>query len=107
MVQRIYIDTSVIGGLFDVEFSDDTKPFFDRVEKGEIKIVYSEITIDELVKRFNMATKTISIEKNFHAVTFMREQGDKISKDIANMDFKEIKEYFSKRKTTKRPAAKH
>ncbi|MCE2997229.1 MAG: hypothetical protein LW863_16650 [Flammeovirgaceae bacterium] len=48
MVQRIYIDTSVIGGLFDIEFSDDTKPFFDRVERGEIKIVYSEITTDEL-----------------------------------------------------------
>jgi len=52
-----------------------------------------------------MATKTISIEKNFHAVTFMRKQRDKISKDIANMDFEEIKEYFSKRKATKRPAA--
>ncbi|MBL7843592.1 MAG: type II toxin-antitoxin system VapC family toxin [Cyclobacteriaceae bacterium] len=48
MIQRIYIDTSVIGGLFDIEFSNDTKPFFDRVEKGELRIVYSEITIDEL-----------------------------------------------------------
>src|SRR5688572_8710967 len=48
MIQRIYIDTSVIGGLFDIEFSDDTKPFFDRVEKGELKIVYSKITNDEL-----------------------------------------------------------
>lgn len=52
-----------------------------------------------------MATKTVSIEKDFHAVTFMRKQRDKISKDIANMDFEEIKEYFSKKKTTKRPAA--
>lgn len=48
MIQRIYIDTSVIGGLFDIEFSDDTKPFFDRVEKDELKILYSEITNDEL-----------------------------------------------------------
>jgi len=52
-----------------------------------------------------MATKTVSIEKDFHAVTFMRTQRDKISKDIANMDFEEIKEYFSKRRTTKRPVA--
>lgn len=52
-----------------------------------------------------MATKTVSIEKNFHAVTFMRKQRDKISKDIANMDFEEIKEYFSKKRTTKRTAA--
>ena len=48
MIHRIYIDTSVLGGLFDIEFSDDTKPFFDRVEKGDFKIVYSEITNDEL-----------------------------------------------------------
>lgn len=48
MVPRVYIDTSVIGGLFDIEFSEDTKPFFERVEKGELKIVYSEITNDEL-----------------------------------------------------------
>ena len=52
-----------------------------------------------------MTTKTVSIEKNFHAVAFMRKQRDKISKDIANMDFEEIKEYFSKRKTTKHPTA--
>ena len=49
MMQRIYIDTSVIGGLFDAEFSLDTKIFFDKVENGDIKIVYSEITDDELV----------------------------------------------------------
>ena len=48
MIQRVYIDTSVIGGLFDIEFSDDTKPFFDRIVKNEIRIVYSEITTDEL-----------------------------------------------------------
>jgi len=53
-----------------------------------------------------MAAKTVSIEKGFHAVTFMRKQRDKISKDIANMDFEEIKKYFSKKKTTKRPAAR-
>ena len=53
-----------------------------------------------------MTTKTVSVEKNFHAVTFMRKQRDKISKDIANMDFEEIKEYFSKKKVTKRSAAK-
>ena len=50
MIDRIYIDTSVIGGLFDIEFSDDTKPFFDRVERGDFKIVYSEITNNELAE---------------------------------------------------------
>ena len=49
MMQRIYIDTSVIGGLFDTEFSVDSKIFFDKVENGDIRIVYSEITDDELM----------------------------------------------------------
>jgi hypothetical protein len=48
MMQRIYIDTSVVGGLFDAEFSADTRLFFDKVESGSIKVVYSEITDDEL-----------------------------------------------------------
>jgi hypothetical protein len=33
---------------------------------------------------------------NFDAVSFMRVQRDKISKDIAGMDFDQLKEYFSK-----------
>ncbi len=45
-----------------------------------------------------MATKTVKIEKGFDAVAFMRKQRDKISKDIANMDFEEIKEYFLKKR---------
>lgn len=54
-----------------------------------------------------MATKTIKIEKGFDAVAFMRKQRDQISKDIANMDFEEIKDYFSKRKKViKRPISK-
>ena len=52
-----------------------------------------------------MATKTTSVKKDFDAVAFMRKQRDKISKDIANMDFEEIKEYFSRKRASRRPAA--
>jgi predicted nucleic acid-binding protein len=48
MKQRIYLDTSVIGGLFDQEFSFDTSLLFDRVLQGEFMIVYSEVTVNEL-----------------------------------------------------------
>jgi hypothetical protein len=47
------------------------------------------------------ATKTTSIKKDFDAVAFMRKQRDRISKDIANMDFKEIKDYFGRKKNVK------
>jgi len=50
MKQRIYIDTSVIGGYFDDEFSSDTIPFFERVIDGEIIIILSDILEAELLR---------------------------------------------------------
>lgn len=38
------------------------------------------------------------IIKDFKAVKFMREVRDKISLDIIDMDFEEIKKYFEERK---------
>jgi predicted nucleic acid-binding protein len=49
MKQRIYIDTSVVGGYFDEEFSDDTAPFFDQVRRGEIIIIVSDLLEAELL----------------------------------------------------------
>lgn len=46
--QRIYIDTSVFGGYFDLEFKNFTKPLFDRINNGDYIILYSTITQDEL-----------------------------------------------------------
>jgi predicted nucleic acid-binding protein len=48
MKQRLYIDTSVFGGYFDVEFEEVTKPFFDRILKREFIVVFSNITEQEL-----------------------------------------------------------
>jgi hypothetical protein len=45
-----------------------------------------------------MKSKEKLIEKNFGAVGFMRKQRDKISKDIADMNFEEIKEYFKRKR---------
>lgn len=42
MNERIYIDTSVVGGQFDKEFSADTIPFFEAVVRGQVIIVVSE-----------------------------------------------------------------
>jgi len=48
MVRQVYIDTSVVGGYFDEEFEFWTKIFFQAVEKGELKIVISELLTREL-----------------------------------------------------------
>lgn len=50
MKQRIYIDTSVVGGYFDDEFSLDIILFFDRVKSGEIIIILSDILQAELLR---------------------------------------------------------
>jgi len=50
MKQRIYIDTAVIGGYFDDEFSADTIPFLDRVKNGELIISVSDILEAELLR---------------------------------------------------------
>ena len=48
MKQRLYIDTSVFGGFFDEEFSEFTRPLFERIQKGEFILLFSAVTQDEL-----------------------------------------------------------
>ena len=49
MIQRIYIDTSVVGGLFDVEFAEGTTLFFEQVTSGELIIIVSDLLEAELL----------------------------------------------------------
>jgi len=46
--QRIYIDTSIAGGFFDVEFEKETKMLFQRLENKEIIFVVSTVLGKEL-----------------------------------------------------------
>lgn len=50
MIKRVYVDTSVIGGQFDIEFSADTIPFFECVRKGKINIIISDLLEAELLR---------------------------------------------------------
>jgi len=45
---RIYIDTSVIGGYYDEEFEDATRPLFDRIANHDFTVYFSEINELEL-----------------------------------------------------------
>ena len=49
MKQRIYIDTSVVGGYFDEEFKEATQAFFERLENEEVIFVVSDLLDLELV----------------------------------------------------------
>lgn len=48
MKHRLYIDTSVFGGLYDVEFAEFTIPLFERLDKGEFTLLFSTVTEEEL-----------------------------------------------------------
>lgn len=45
---RIYIDTSIVGGVFDVEFETETNLLFKRLERGEVVFVVSDLLDVEL-----------------------------------------------------------
>ena len=46
--QRIYIDTSIVGGFFDIKFEKETKLLFKRLEHKEVVFVVSDLLFDEL-----------------------------------------------------------
>ncbi|MDR0300762.1 MAG: PIN domain-containing protein [Treponema sp.] len=50
MVTKIYIDTSIVGGYFDAEFSNNTKALFKRLENKEIIFMTSSVLMQELQK---------------------------------------------------------
>ncbi|MCX6258294.1 MAG: PIN domain protein [Bacteroidia bacterium] len=49
MKQRIYIDTSIVGGYFDEEFKEATQELFKRLERKEIIFVVSDLLDLELI----------------------------------------------------------
>lgn len=50
MKQRFYFDTSIFGGVYDIEFEEETLQLFERVKLGKIVCVYSDLTETELIK---------------------------------------------------------
>jgi len=50
MIKRVYVDTSVVGGYFDKEFSADTKPLFDNLNKGGVVLLVSDLLEAELLR---------------------------------------------------------
>ena len=49
MKQRIYIDTSIVGGYFDEEFKEATVKLFERLDNNEITFIVSDLPDLELL----------------------------------------------------------
>ncbi len=69
MKQRIYIDTSVVGGYFDEEFKETTIALFNRLENGEVIFTVSELLNLELI---NAPQKARELLYNYSADKFER-----------------------------------
>jgi hypothetical protein len=46
--KRIYVDSSAIGGKFNKRLAEQTKPFWDAVERGEVMIIVSDVLEQEV-----------------------------------------------------------
>lgn len=46
---RVYADTSVFGGIYDEEFKEPSRIFFEQVKSGQFVLVTSAVVQDELV----------------------------------------------------------
>ena len=62
MRQRVYIDTSVIGGCYDFEFEEWSGRLFDDFISGKKIAVVSDITLDELMDA------PVRVQKKFREV---------------------------------------
>jgi len=46
---RAFVDNSVFGGVFDDEFADDSKRFFEQVKSGRFIVLVSDILLREIL----------------------------------------------------------
>jgi predicted nucleic acid-binding protein len=64
-MERIYVDTSVFGGYFEIEFEQWTKPFIEKFILGEYRLLYSQLTEIELKrapKKVQNLVKSIPVD---------------------------------------------
>ena len=47
-IKRVYVDSSAVGGKFNKRLSEQTKPFWDAVERGEIIVIVSDMLDQEV-----------------------------------------------------------
>ena len=80
MEQRFYFDTSVFGGLFDIEFEEETALLFEKVTLGQIKCVYSNLTESELTNAPEKVRNYFeTIKDKFKEKVFVTAEGLKLA----------------------------
>lgn len=84
MIKRIYIDTSVFGGYFDKEFSEDTIPFFEKLISDNVEIMVSQTLELELYRAPSFITDFYESLDNLKNV--------ELTEEVENLALKYIEE---------------
>lgn len=78
---RVYIDTSIVGGFYDIEFEKETKILFERLKNKEIIFVVSDL-LDLELKNAPERVRTLLFE--YSSDCFQRVEITEESESLAN-----------------------
>lgn len=83
---RLYFDTSVFGGIYDIEFQQETESLFNMLKSGQIICVYSDLTELELENApLKVKEHFINLDREF--IEFVE-----ITEEINNLAVEYVKE---------------
>lgn len=77
--QRVYLDTSAIGGCFDEEFAEDSRKLISEIKAGKKLGVVSEITIRELIDAPKNVRDDFETYKELLEVVYITGEADELS----------------------------
>lgn len=79
--QRFYFDTSVFGGVYDIEFEESSIQLFEKVKLGQIICVYSDLTEGELFEAPEKVRKFFNnLEKESLEIVFVNDEAVKLAR---------------------------
>ncbi len=82
---RLYFDTSVFGGIFDIEFQHETELLFEMIKNGEIICVYSDLCEFELENApEKVKTHFLSLDKNQTEFVEITEEINQLAQEYIN-----------------------
>jgi hypothetical protein len=83
---RLYFDTSIFGGIYDIEFQQETELLFEMVRSGEIICVYSDLC------EFELENAPEKVKKFFLNLTQDQTEFVEITEEINQLAEEYIKE---------------
>ncbi|MFY8186679.1 MAG: hypothetical protein ACOVLC_01855 [Flavobacterium sp.] len=83
---RLYFDTSVFGGVYDVEFQEETETVFEMVKNGEIICVYSDLC------EFELENAPEKVKKHFLSLDKSQTEFAEITEEINELALEYIKQ---------------